>query len=130
VGSTSPCPSTYSPLSRSSRSRSCINPIIARIHSVDRVSIIVPWSPNIMIRYFIPSLPPPAPRAHHKVGVVGGFSTSDRGTLCKATTPGRGVDADSAAVVHGAARALAVLAVVEVLGAGMHRPGVLMSGWE
>ena len=38
-----------------------MNPIIDRIHSVDRVSIIVPWSPNIMIRYFIPSPLPSAP---------------------------------------------------------------------
>src|SRR5512132_3481911 len=30
-----------------------MNPIIDLIHSVDRVSISVAWSPNIMIRYFI-----------------------------------------------------------------------------
>jgi hypothetical protein len=55
-----------------------MNPIIDRIHSVDRVSIIVAWSPNIMIRYFIlHSLRSRRWRAHELVGAVPAFSTSD-----------------------------------------------------
>jgi hypothetical protein len=58
-----------------------MNRIIPLIHSVDRVSTIEAWSPNIMIMYFIPSLPSPAPGvgAHHRVGAVEAFSTSGGG---------------------------------------------------
>jgi hypothetical protein len=59
-----------------------MNPIIDLIHSVDRVSIIVAWSPNIMIRYFILDSPSaPGWRAHELVGAAGRISTSVRETL-------------------------------------------------
>ena len=56
-----------------------MNPIMSRIHSGDRVSIMVAWSPNIMIMYFISSLPPsgaPVGRSHDWVGAGAPFSTS------------------------------------------------------
>jgi hypothetical protein len=46
---------------------------------VDRVSIIVAWSPNIMIRYFIhtPFVGARGGRPHDWVGAAERFSTSD-----------------------------------------------------
>jgi hypothetical protein len=49
------------------------------IHSGDRVSIIVFWSPNIAMMYFISPLPSFAPRSgrsHDWVGAGAPFSTS------------------------------------------------------
>src|SRR5918992_1763462 len=55
-----------------------MNPIISRIHSGVRVSIIVFWSPNIMMMYFIGPLLLQAPgwRSHPSVGAPAPFSTS------------------------------------------------------
>src|SRR6185312_6188113 len=39
-----------------------MKPIMSRIHSGDRVSIIVFWSPNIAMMYFISSPPPQVAR--------------------------------------------------------------------
>jgi hypothetical protein len=58
------------------------------IHSVERVSTIVAWSPNIMIMYFIPSLPSPAPWVRHDwVGAVEAFSTSGGGNPRRGGNP-------------------------------------------
>src|SRR5215211_5115134 len=60
LGSASPCWNTSSPDSISSTSIRCMNSIISLIHSGD-----LPWSadvsPNVMIMYFISSLPISAP---------------------------------------------------------------------
>ena len=48
-----------------------MNRIMSLIHSVDFVSIIVAWSPNIAIMYFIPSpLWRSGGRAHPRVGAA------------------------------------------------------------
>ena len=59
--------------------------IVALVRIGKRVSIIVAWSPNIAIRYFIPppsvsSWPRPGGRVHPEVGAVLRFSTSIQGT--------------------------------------------------
>ena len=57
-----------------------MNRIMLLIHSVDFVSTIVAWSPNIAIRYFIPSSSFSHRRsgAQDWVGADAPFSTSDR----------------------------------------------------
>src|SRR5207247_7517241 len=80
-----------------------MNPIISRIHSGDLVSIIVFWSPNIMMMYFIP--PPPrsgtlSGRRHPSVGAARRLSTSGPENLVVASPirpprPGSGVCAVS-----------------------------------